>query len=324
VESRVDQDWKTTITTRGRMRLRGDLLELAASNAAIPDAADIFRRAVLPLPVPFGFKRDDVTILAREDGNELMWSCTDNEKVLNLRSNAILTRIKGQYSSGSDIDFKDVKSAIRGAAQPNWAGAIAASAASFLAGPAFGFPIGAAASHVVNMVPNVKNAFQFRAYGAPGADRGLMLTALLNLALDRFSPQGNFLANFGKAGAGPILVSLYATASADTDDLWVELRGEILGVPQRFQGVAWNLQQFTNVMNLSNDVKDIAGYGTGSGTTWSGDPASNPNPPKDGTSRGRYVGTLLEQKLKGDFAAPPSNAPSAEPDGHADDSQPFE
>ena len=128
--------------------------------------------------------------------------------------------MKGQYTNGSYVDVKDMKSVLGKAWHAIVGGTVGA-----LAGPV-GAVTGAIVGYTWNFVPTIQNSFQFRAYGAPGANRLTMLRQLLNLALDRFGPQN---VNFFGVKGGPVLVSLYATSSADVDELWVELRGEFFG-----------------------------------------------------------------------------------------------
>ncbi len=292
VAAHVDEDWKTTLTTHGRMRVRTDALQTLN-----PPSPDIFRKAVLPLPVMDGFKRDQVDVIAKEDGTELDWTCVDVQKSLNLPLGAQLglTRIEGSYTTGSEVNYKDMKDVAK---------LVMAAAQTDLTNPLNLIPI------LFNLVPSVKNSFHIRVYGPPstgqfqaqGGQRAQLLGIGVLTALDRFAPQvgnGGF-GQFGDPFTGG-LVSLYATY--DVAEMLVEIRGEILGTV----GAAFNPTAFQNRVNAGDDINGPALFPI---LGFKGQAAANPNPPNDGTSKGVFVGTLLEQTLRGALIPPVSNSPS--------------
>ena len=288
-------DWKCNIVTSGRMRLRADVLNSVFPNNPTPD---IFRQAVLPLPVPDGFYRrmPDVTVTA--DGLELVWSVVDEQRVLNLgpsSNGGAITRLKGQYTNGSYVDVKDMKSVLGKAWHAIVGGTVGA-----LAGPV-GAVTGAIVGYTWNFVPTIQNSFQFRAYGAPGANRLTMLRQLLNLALDRFGPQN---VNFFGVKGGPVLVSLYATSSADVDELWVESAASSSAPGKRAQS-----RRLRDALQPEQRRGGQSKYQGGRSVDRQR-PRANPNPPGPGTAKGTWVGTLLMQALQGVYAVPPVNAPS--------------
>ena len=283
-EAEVDDNWVTRITTRGRMRVRTDAMQTDD-----PASPDIFRSACLPLPVPDGFKRGPINVAAKEDGTELMWSCVDQQQSLNLINGAQLgvCTIEGHYTTGSEVPYKDMKSLFTSLMNP------------------------------LNLIPSIRNSFYIKLTGPPprtveaggsGHARQDLLKVGIAVICDRFMP---ILTNGFQFNNGPQiilkggLVSLYATISIQ--DVAVELRGEVFGGP----GQTYNPSDFGAYVNMKDDMTGAAGAGLYANIlNFKGATGANPNPPQGNTSRGYFIGALLEQALKGQYDLPASNAPS--------------
>ena len=76
-EDQIDEQFKSTIVSSGIAVFRTDILE------SLDEVADDFRYAVLP-PVPYGFIRKRISVIAVPNLNALRWSCTDQEMMFDL------------------------------------------------------------------------------------------------------------------------------------------------------------------------------------------------------------------------------------------------
>lgn len=96
----VDSNHYTTITTRGQALFRTDLLEVTQKNA------DTYRAILLP-PVPRGFRRVGIAIVATPSRNALTFTCTDREMPFDLGdtgpngTNSNITDVKATYEVSS-------------------------------------------------------------------------------------------------------------------------------------------------------------------------------------------------------------------------------
>lgn len=281
--SDVDEDWYTTVTTTGRMRLRTDLLERQAS-----PTVDIFRGSLLP-PVLDGFKRVKINIHQTADNREIAWNCIDRQQAVNLGSGSPATRVEGSYTAGVAFPYKDFASWVS-----NQANVLAVGAAT----PWYVHMIGAGpmVQAFAGNLPAPKNSFHFRGWAPPGGSRDALARMLLGLALDRFSPQL-------PAGGFKNLITCYVTAFVH--EVAVEVRGEFIGALAGAQSLAVDPGKIQKQMNLSGTMNP-------DGFSWTGGelPQINPNPPNSGNSRGTYAGLLLAAALKPDFNAPAANLPS--------------
>src|SRR5215813_12086658 len=91
----MDQDFFTTVTTRGHIICRADTMQ---SQLVTPDD---FRPALFPVTLlPPHFQREHVDVMAGEDGNTLEYVVVDREQGLNIPSNMVelgVTRIEATH-----------------------------------------------------------------------------------------------------------------------------------------------------------------------------------------------------------------------------------
>jgi hypothetical protein len=273
-QAHVDENWFTTVVTKGRMKLRVDQLYLQTN-----PHPDIFRGSCLP-PVVDGFKRKIDYVIATEDASELMWQVTDRQMATNIPANSPATTIEGSITTGFDSRIKEPLLFVPGPGLLLFPG-LASQMKQLLSG-ALAVP---------------KNQFVLRAWGPPGGSRDSLTTLLLNIMVDRFRG-----ISFGAEGDPPV-VSLYLTQLIH--EVQVQLTGEILGTIRQQVGAALSPAKIADRMQVLSPI-NAAGVTLGNANN----PVPNKNPPNAGGSRGHYVGILLATALKRDFSAPAANVPS--------------
>ena len=251
ITARIDSNHLTTRTIHGRVKFNKNFLDNNPGVPPFPLQPDDFRSAVVP-PAGIGMQRDTIDVVQNEAGDELMYTATDQEVIRGTGANSQIVRIECMPTVGVDVPIKDAKTILEKA------GVILTSGLKDW--KLIGKTIWAA-------IPTTKAFGHCRVFGAPNSSLQNLVTAGINVLLDRLGPSRTFL------GAQ---VSCFVTTNCDTHNApWAEVRMEFVGLNKNqlralLSGNPTSLMS-TSAYVFNPDATILAGWSySGSGTAVGG------------------------------------------------------
>jgi len=285
----VDQDFYTTVTTRGEARFRLDLVLPGTTpgdpTPAIPDSY----RSQLFHQIPPNFRRDAIRVRLNSAGDGVFYEVVDVEKPLNLRNNLPAVRVEAMQTTY--MTHGSIAQGLSSVFQ-SWA------SDTFQAGPLglIGIPTNIATQYLSNL-PKYHLTTICRAWGARGADRLAMTRLALAVCVSR---QNNLPLGFLGQTEYTLTESLTenfveATTTFRWNDSTFSGGFTVVGSPLAslcvgggfgvglFEALAYqpmdiNVNEFGNIISAVNFSR-------------------NPSPPGGNGSRGTYLQYLVAQAL---------------------------
>lgn len=299
----------------GRAKLRIDYLNFETPLLM----ADAFRKNFF-LPVPAGFRRDRVDVVATEDGSELLYHCEDIQCHVNLGTTAPASKAWVSATAGIDVPFEGLRGLATASASvaAHGHGVIgemfsraAVLGGSLLAGSpllAGALRVGTFAAGTAGIIPVPKASVTARVEGLAGASIASLAKIGLQLCLDRYSKL--------TLGKSLFIVSCYVTQInvAGMDETpTIEARMEFLPTsPKVLTALFTPESAIPGLMNWSTNFTGGAAGAPPLPVPMTTDPATgNPAFPASNASRGTWVGFLVTQALKDGCALPDLDAVSA-------------
>jgi len=285
-EEELDEDFYSTITTRGRAIFRTDYLE---SEFADPDDF----RAWLLHPVPQDFKREKVWVAASEDGTSLDYVTIDRQQASNIIAKGV-SRIEALWTTGcitpgaeefavqvGEATFETIASGadavgVDGIANPG-------KAATNVLRKGVGV-----AKTIRNNIPRFVNTFVVRVWGMPKSKRRALSQVALLVVIKTLGTL-----RLVAAPLGPVSVFLTCDLAGRFVELKVNIEGSAVGTVVEMVGGGGPFK-IPDIFGPVADDDGIEGVlSVGSGT--------NPEPYG---GRGSYLKRLASAALLGQDATP--------------------
>ena len=295
MESHTDETFTTTRIVHGRAKFRVDWLQDQQITA------DQFRSALV-VPMPDGFNRKRINVVATEDGSEVDYTVIDQQTQRNLGLNYVV-KVEGNATAGVEYPFKDAKSALMGAVKELKS---ISSALNVMGGMPDPSAIGMAlAGMAINLMPTAKANVLVKMYGRHTAPQNeppngmgqWMSNWAIRIALDRLSPLVLAVPVLGNIWP---IASAYLTQDFGSDNSpYVELRMELLPMNMRLIGALLNPATVGTLMNLDLSLPFA--------TTTA---IQNQSPPYSGGTRGDYLVYMVTQALTTTKCQPVPDVPA--------------
>lgn len=327
--SQMDEQFVTTRVTEGRAILRIDYLWDAEITA------DQFRASFI-VPVPDGFVRKKVDVVATEDGKEVHYVAVDHQVQRNLGSvsdfgTSWAVKVEGNATAGVDWPINQIRAALiatsavqnavadrpflRAIVENMWGGPLTGFIMQTDTGKSLlGVGLAALASCKATVVVKVYGVHVTDQSDAPAPQNnpggaGIMnqLAQLAaNIAIDRLWPIWNMSLPL-LPSVHPI-VSAYMTQDFGSDNApYVEMRMELMPVNQRLIDAVLNpvvgnngflSGSLSGLMNMTTGYNNSPVFaGTSSANVGTTKPMPNEPPPYSSASRGDYTTYLVTQAL---------------------------
>lgn len=284
----VDQDFYTTVTTRGEARFRLDLVLPGTTPGDPTPAISDSYRAQLFHQIPPNFRRDAIRVRLNSAGDGVFYEVVDVEKPLNLRNNLPAVRVEAMQTTY--MTHGSIAQGASNVIQTGFAGL-------FREGPIA----------LLNLIPNAASQFHSnlpkyhlttvcRSWGARGADRLAMIRLAISVCVSR---QNGLLLGF--------LGQTEYTITESLTENFVEVTATF----------SWNDSTFSGGLNLGSALASFivtGGVGVGLFEALAYQPidinvpefgnvitvanfSRNPSPPGGNGSRGTYLQNLVAQAL---------------------------